>query len=109
MTSLSKQPALIAAVALIASAANGHAAAPKVVDIAKQAAAACAPVRANTPVTTPAGSMQPAVFQVVNTEVLCVKGEFVFESPEKIGAIPNPAAIKYLVIDSGGGIVLPAI
>ena len=109
MTSLSKQLALIAAVTLIASVANGHAAAPKVVDVAKQAATACGPVRANSPVTTPAGSMQPAVFQVVNTEVLCVKGEFVFELPEKIGAISNPAAIKYLVIDSGGGLVLPAI
>jgi len=109
MTSLSKQSALIAAVALIASAANGHAAAPEAVDVAKQAAAACGPVRADAPVTTPAGSMQSAIFEVVNTEVLCVKGEFVFESPEKISAIPNPAAIKYLVIDSGGGLVLPAI
>jgi hypothetical protein len=85
---------LIAAVALIASAANGHAAAPKVVDVAKQAAAACAPVRANAPVTTPAGSMQPAIFEVVNTEVLCVKGEFVFESPEKKARFRTPPRLS---------------
>jgi hypothetical protein len=111
MTSLSRRSAssLIAAVALIATAADGHAAAAKVIDVAKQAAAACGPVQPNPPVTSAAGSIEPAVFQVVNSEVLCVKGTFVFESPEKISAIPNPAAIKYLVIDSGGGLVLPAI
>jgi hypothetical protein len=54
-------------------------------------------------------TLQPAVFKVMGVDVLCVKGEFTFDSPEKMKTISEPAAIKYLVIDSGGGTVLPAM
>ena len=120
MTSLRKQVARIAAFAALILSGAGHglaadskvadrpAADPRVADAAK-AAASCSSVKPDPAQTTSDGTMEPAVFKVVNTEVLCVKGSFYFNSSERIATIPDPAAIKYLVIDSGGGIVLPAI
>ena len=89
-------------------AANPSSADPRVADAAK-AAAFCSSVKPDPQETTSDGTVEPAIFKVVNTDVLCVKGNFYFNSSERIAAIPDPAAIKYLVIDSGGGIVLPAI
>jgi hypothetical protein len=81
---------------------------PRVKDAAK-AAAACAPVQADAAVPLGGGTMNPAVFKVIDGGILCVKGQFYYDSAKKIRAIPDPAAIKVMVIESGGGIVLPAI
>lgn len=81
---------------------------PRVKDAAK-AAAACTSVQPDKPVTIGGSTMNPAVFKVIQGGILCVKGSFYFDSEKKIEAIPSPTAVKTMVIDSGGGFVLPAI
>jgi hypothetical protein len=110
MTSLRTQSARIAAVTawLIWGISYGHAAEPEL-DAAVKAAASCSSVQPGARVALADITVQPAVFQIVGADVLCVKGEFTFDSPERMKAISKPAEVKYLVIESGGGIVLPAI
>jgi hypothetical protein len=120
MTNLRKQAARIAIFAALIMSGAGHglaadprvanppAADPRVAEATK-AAAVCSSVKPDPAEATGGGTMEPAAFKVMNTDVLCVTGNFYFNSSERIAAIPDPAAIKYLVIDSGGGIVLPAI
>jgi hypothetical protein len=100
---------LIAATALVAGAASIRAAELPAVSAARQATAACGPVQPEKSVSGGFGAMNPAVFEVIGGGVLCVKGQFYYDSSKKIEAIPDPSAIKTMVIDSGGGFVLPAI
>jgi len=111
MTKVLYRLGLIAVAAGLVIGDAGHALADvdsRVKDAAK-AAVACAPVQPDKSVPLGGTTMNPAVFKVIDGAILCVKGTFYYDSPQRIRAIPNPAAIKMMVSDSGGGIVLPAI
>jgi hypothetical protein len=98
----------VVAALIICCTADGRAFEPKSEE-GVRANAACASVQAATPMKSMGTSgMRPAVFKVVG-EVLCVKGEFTLDSWESMSTISHPLEIKYLVIESGGGLVLPAI
>jgi hypothetical protein len=57
----------------------------------------------------PGMKLERARIERVGRDVLCVSGAFVYETEAEIARIPNPESIKLLVVDSGGGLVAPAI
>jgi hypothetical protein len=77
---------------------------------ASSAAHSCKPIQANPSVQVVEGlALSPAKFQKAGDDVLCMIGHFVYESDASIDHIDNPSSVRFLIVNSGGGLVGPAI
>lgn len=54
-------------------------------------------------------NLSPAKFQKVGDAVLCMVGDFIYRTHASIDQIANPSEIRFLVVNSGGGLVGPAM